>query len=47
LIGQGVPVVVTSGYSDLPMVSAKAHILEKPISEEKLIAILRLVTNTH
>ncbi|MFZ0652136.1 MAG: hypothetical protein WAZ97_14855, partial [Pseudolabrys sp.] len=24
LIGQGVPVVVTSGYSDLPMVSAKA-----------------------
>ncbi|MGB9210885.1 MAG: response regulator, partial [Pseudolabrys sp.] len=39
LIGQGVPVVVTSGYSDLPMVSAKAHILEKPISEEKLIAI--------
>ncbi|MGA9281184.1 MAG: response regulator [Pseudolabrys sp.] len=47
LIGQGVPVVVTSGYSDLPMVSTKAHILEKPISEEKLIAILRLVTNTH
>jgi DNA-binding NtrC family response regulator len=47
LIGQGVPVVVTSGYSDLPMVSAKAHILKKPISEEKLIAILRLVTNTH
>ena len=47
LIGQGVPVVVTSGYSDLPMVSAKAHILEKPISEERLIAILRLVTNTH
>jgi DNA-binding NtrC family response regulator len=47
LIGQGVPVVVTSGYSDLPMVSAKAHMLEKPISEEKLIAILRLVTNTH
>jgi hypothetical protein len=29
------------------MVSVKAHILEKPISEEKLIAILRLVTNTH
>jgi hypothetical protein len=27
------------------MVSAKAHILEKPISEEKLIAILRSVTN--
>ncbi|MFZ3242457.1 MAG: response regulator [Pseudolabrys sp.] len=47
LIGQGVPVLVTSGYSDLPMVTAKAHILEKPISEEKLIAILRLVTNTH
>ena len=45
LIGQGVPVVVTSGYSDLPMVSAKAHILEKPISEEKLIAILRSVAN--
>jgi DNA-binding NtrC family response regulator len=45
LVGRGVPVVVTSGYSDLPMVSAKAHILEKPISEEKLIAILRSVTN--
>lgn len=47
LIGQGVPVVVTSGYSDLPMVPAKAHILEKPISEEKLIAILRSVADTH
>jgi len=47
LIGQGVPVVVTSGYSDLPMVPAKAHILEKPISEEKLIAILRSVVGTH
>jgi DNA-binding NtrC family response regulator len=47
LIGQGVPVVVTSGYSDLPMVPAKAHILEKPISEEKLIAILRSVAGTH
>jgi DNA-binding NtrC family response regulator len=43
LIGQGVLVVVTSGYSDLPLVPAKAHILEKPISEEKLIAILRSV----
>ena len=41
LIGQGVLVIVTSGYSDLPMVPAQAHILEKPISEEKLIAILR------
>lgn len=47
LIGQGVPVVVTSGYSDLPLVPAKAHILEKPISEEKLIAILRSVAGTH
>ena len=46
LIDRGVPVIVTSGYSDLPMVSAKAHILEKPISEEKLIAILRSVTGT-
>ena len=46
LIGQGVPVIVTSGYSDLPMVPAKAHILEKPISEEKLIAILRSVPRT-
>jgi DNA-binding NtrC family response regulator len=46
LIGRGVPVIVTSGYSDLPMVPAKAHILEKPISEEKLIAILRSVTVT-
>jgi DNA-binding NtrC family response regulator len=43
LIGRDVPVIVTSGYSDLPMVPAKAHILEKPISEEKLIAILRSV----
>ena len=47
LVGQGVPVVVTSGYSDLPMVPAKAHILEKPISEEKLIAILRSVMDSH
>jgi DNA-binding NtrC family response regulator len=43
LIGQGVPVIVTSGYSDLPKVPAKAHILEKPVSEEKLITILRSV----
>jgi DNA-binding NtrC family response regulator len=47
LIGKGVPVVVTSGYSDLPMVPAKAHILEKPISEEKLISILRSVVGAH
>jgi DNA-binding NtrC family response regulator len=47
LIGKGVPVVVTSGYSDLPMVPAKAHILEKPISEEKLISILRSVAGSH
>jgi DNA-binding NtrC family response regulator len=43
LIDRGIPVIVTSGYSDLPMVPAKAHILEKPISEAKLIAILRSV----
>jgi DNA-binding NtrC family response regulator len=43
LIGQGVPVIVTSGYSDLPMVPAKAFVLEKPISEQKLITILRSV----
>jgi len=43
LIGLDVPVIVTSGYSDLPMVPAKAHILEKPISEARLIAILRSV----
>jgi len=47
LVGQGVPVVVTSGYSDLPTVPAKAHILEKPISEEKLVAILRSVIDSH
>jgi DNA-binding NtrC family response regulator len=47
LVGQGVPVVVISGYSDLPTVPAKAHILEKPISEEKLIAILRSVMDSH
>jgi DNA-binding NtrC family response regulator len=46
LIDRGVPVIVTSGYSDLPMVPTKAHILEKPISEEKLIAILHSVTGT-
>ena len=46
LIGLDVPVIVTSGYSDLPMVPAKAHILEKPISEERLIAILRSVAGT-
>jgi DNA-binding NtrC family response regulator len=45
LIRQGVLVIVTSGYSDLPMVPAQAHILEKPISEEKLIAILRAAAN--
>jgi len=43
LIGQGVPVIVTSGYSDLPNVPAQAHILEKPVTEEKLIKILRSV----
>jgi DNA-binding NtrC family response regulator len=43
LIGQGVPVIVTSGYSDLPMVPAKAFVLEKPISEQKLITILHSV----
>jgi DNA-binding NtrC family response regulator len=43
LIERGIAVIVTSGYSDLPMVPAQAHILEKPISEEKLIAILRSV----
>jgi DNA-binding NtrC family response regulator len=47
LIGQGVPVIVTSGYSDLPMVPTKAYILEKPISEEKLITILRSVAAAH
>jgi DNA-binding NtrC family response regulator len=46
LIDRGVPVIVTSGYSDLPMVPTKAHILEKPISEEKLIAILHSMTGT-
>ena len=43
LIGQGVPVIVTSGYSDLPKVPSKAHVLEKPVSEKKLITILRSV----
>jgi DNA-binding NtrC family response regulator len=46
LIGRGVLVIVTSGYSDLPKVPAKAHILQKPISEERLIAILRSVPRT-
>ena len=46
LIDQGVPVIVTSGYSNLPTLPAKAYILEKPFREEKLIAILRSVAGT-
>jgi DNA-binding NtrC family response regulator len=44
LIGKGIPVIVTSGYSDLPMVPEKVvGILQKPLNEEQLFAILRSV----
>jgi DNA-binding NtrC family response regulator len=42
---QGVRVIVTSGYVDLPLPSQKvAAILQKPVSEELLLATLRPVT---
>ena len=42
LHGQGVRVVVMSGYADLPLVQGKAAaILQKPINEALLIASLR------
>ncbi len=44
LLGHGIHVIVTSGYSDLPMVPDKvAGILQKPLNEEQLFAILRSV----
>jgi len=44
LIGRGVRVIVTSGYSDLPMVPERvAGILQKPLNEEQLFAILHMV----
>ncbi|HET7847735.1 MAG TPA: response regulator [Pseudolabrys sp.] len=45
LVDQGVPVIVISGYSDLRRVTAKAHTLDKPVSQEKLIALLRSVVD--
>jgi CheY-like chemotaxis protein len=42
---QDVPVIVASGYADLPLSPGKvAAILEKPIDQAQLIAALRLVT---
>jgi DNA-binding NtrC family response regulator len=42
LHNQGVRVIVTSGYADLPLASQKvAAVLQKPISEELLLATLR------
>jgi DNA-binding NtrC family response regulator len=42
LLGDGIHVIVTSGYSDLPMVPEKvAGILQKPLNEEQLFGILR------
>jgi DNA-binding NtrC family response regulator len=42
LHAQGVPVIVTSGYADLPLASQKVvAILEKPLSEELLLSTLR------
>jgi CheY-like chemotaxis protein len=45
LHGQGVHVVVTSGYAVLPIAPGKAAaFLQKPISEAQLLAALRPVT---
>jgi len=45
LNNQGVRVIVTSGYADIPLAPGKAAaILQKPISEAKLLAALRPVT---
>jgi hypothetical protein len=44
LYGQGIRVVVVSGYGDLPVPPEKiAAILQKPIVEEQLLAALRPV----
>lgn len=38
----GIRIVVTSGYADIPLAAGKvAAILQKPISEEQLLAALR------
>jgi hypothetical protein len=40
--GQGIRVVVTSGYADVPLAAGKAAaILQKPVSETQLLASLR------
>lgn len=42
---QGVRVVVTSGYADVPVPLGKVTaVLQKPIDEEQLLAVLRPVT---
>jgi DNA-binding NtrC family response regulator len=41
---QGVRVIVISGYADLPLAGKVEAILQKPISEEQLLATLRRVT---
>ena len=45
LYGQGIRVVVMSGYADVLLPSGKAAIiLEKPVSEAQLLATLRPIT---
>jgi CheY-like chemotaxis protein len=45
LHGQGLRVVVTSGYADTSLASGKAAaILQKPVNEAQLLASLRPVT---
>jgi CheY-like chemotaxis protein len=45
LHGQGIRVVVTSGYADVLLASGKAAaILQKPVSEAQLLASLRPIT---
>ena len=39
LISLDVPVIVTSGYSDLPMVPAKAHILDGRVLNFKFVGV--------
>ena len=41
LHAQGIRVVVTSGYADLPLAGKVEAILQKPISEEQLLTTLR------
>jgi FixJ family two-component response regulator len=45
LHNQGVRVIVTTGYADVPLAPGKAAaILQKPVSETQLLAALRPLT---